>query len=349
MYDHIESVFAPGEVEIVAKADHPTLNRTVAEMLDDGVRIDVLATHSKYAPSQTQWLRPLEGLVDVRDVGGLAKPAVELCRFENQLWCVPRLIDVRLLWSCADRIETPPSTWSELAAASAVFGFTGRESGAFGMFFELVVGMGGQLFTDDLQPTMNTSETVAALAFMAELASRAPIDMPTWHYDDVDRALLNGRIDAAAAWPGGWTAIQSSGLPLRPSLYPGGAARRVSYSGCHAWAIPQSCGDLPGAVALVQRLCAYEAQMIDATGGSMCAHTDALRNVEPVSETDRLRIELTSETIRDMMITYPPLPYFPPIESAGASAITAVLQGRLSPADAAVSIQRAALAARLQP
>ena len=41
MYDHIESVFAPGEVEIIAKADHPTLNRAVAAMLLAGEPIDV--------------------------------------------------------------------------------------------------------------------------------------------------------------------------------------------------------------------------------------------------------------------------------------------------------------------
>ena len=35
-------------------------------MLAAGERIDVLATHSKYAPSQAQWLRPLDDLVDAR-------------------------------------------------------------------------------------------------------------------------------------------------------------------------------------------------------------------------------------------------------------------------------------------
>jgi hypothetical protein len=46
MYDHIETMFAPGEVEIVVKADHSTLNRAVASVLAAGERIDVLATHS---------------------------------------------------------------------------------------------------------------------------------------------------------------------------------------------------------------------------------------------------------------------------------------------------------------
>ena len=66
MYDHLYEAFAPGEVEVVVHADHPTLNREVARMLAAGERIDLFATHSKYAPSQAQWLRPLDDLVDAR-------------------------------------------------------------------------------------------------------------------------------------------------------------------------------------------------------------------------------------------------------------------------------------------
>ena len=66
MYDRLYDAFTPGEVEVVVHADHPTLNRQVAGMLAAGERIDLLATHSKYAPSQSQWLRPLDDLVDAR-------------------------------------------------------------------------------------------------------------------------------------------------------------------------------------------------------------------------------------------------------------------------------------------
>ena len=70
MYDRLYD--ALGEVEIVVHADHPTLNRQVARMLAAGERIDVLATHSKYAPSQSQWLHPLDDLVAAAMVAPLA-------------------------------------------------------------------------------------------------------------------------------------------------------------------------------------------------------------------------------------------------------------------------------------
>jgi multiple sugar transport system substrate-binding protein len=347
MYDHIEAAFEPGEVEIVAKADHPTLNRIVAEMLAGGERIDVLATHSKYAPSQAQWLTPLDDLINTSE---LAPMAGELCHTLGHQWSVPRLIDVRLSWSRADRVELAPTTWQALISSEVVYGFTGRDSGAFGMFFELVTGLGGQLFerhTDDGDPipTLDTPEARAALRMMAKLALRAPSDLPQWHYDDVDRALWDGRVDMAAAWPGAWAAIRDCPRPLVPSLYPAGPNSHVSYSGCHAWAIPKTCGDITAATALVQRLCSAEVHSIDAAAGSMCAHVASLAAVSPTDEIDRRRLELTRTTIAHSMITYPPLGHFPAIEDAGAQAINAVLHGRMTAADAARAMQRAATTA----
>src|SRR5437588_330113 len=60
MYDGLYSML-PADAEIVVHEDHPTLNRRVAELLGAGERIDVLSTHSKYAPSQSAWLQPLDG------------------------------------------------------------------------------------------------------------------------------------------------------------------------------------------------------------------------------------------------------------------------------------------------
>jgi multiple sugar transport system substrate-binding protein len=343
MYDHIEAAFAPGEVEIIVKADHPTLNRTVAQMLQSNQRIDVLATHSKYAPSQIDWLTPLDERGDDGlqiDTSQLAPTAVELCTFRGRQWCVPRLIDVRLAWSRQDRVDTAPSTWEALLHSPTVFGFTGKASGAFGMFFELVVGLGGDVFDDNARPSMNSGFAIEALATMATLAQRAPRELPTWQYDEVDHALLSGSVDMAAAWPGGWAAIAASPLLLIPSLYLSGVARSVSYSGCHAWSIPRTCGDVPGAINMIGRLCSREVQALDAKAGSACAHSEAFNDVVPTSEIDQARLELTRHTIANMMITYPSLPRFPEVEDECAAAITAVLRGDLSPRDGAQRMQQ---------
>src|SRR4051812_20418645 len=170
MYDSVYEPFID-DVDVIVHADHPTLNRRVAELLVAGERIDVLSTHGKYAPSQAQWLRPLDDLVPTDAVTALSPRAVDLCRFRGALLCAPRNIDVRVLWWRRDRLHEPPDTWAALAASDAVFGFTGRESGLFGLFFELVVGHGGALFDDAGRPTMTGPEAEAAVALLCDLAA----------------------------------------------------------------------------------------------------------------------------------------------------------------------------------
>lgn len=341
MYDHLDALFDGFDVEVVVRADHPTLNRTIAAMLAAGERIDVLSTHSKYAPSQVHWLTPLD---DVIDVSALAPLAVDLCRDGGVQWCAPRLIDVRIMWLRTDRVDTVPGTWADVVDQGLSFGFPGRESGLFGTFFELVTGNGGRLFGTDGSPTIDTPEAVEAVATLCRIASKAPADLPTWHYDQVDAALLAGRIDAAGVWPGGWWPILRSGLAgrLTPHPYPAGLQRRVSYSGCHAWAIPHTCGDIPGATALLQRLIGHEAGRLDAAGGNVCAHVGAFAEVEPVDDVDARRLAITMATIESAMITYPPHPRFPELEDAGWSALHAALRGARGPTDAVRDIQSVA-------
>jgi multiple sugar transport system substrate-binding protein len=336
MYDGLYEPFVE-DVEVVLQADHPTLNRRAAEMLAAGERIDVLSTHGKYAPSQAEWLHPLDKLLDRRALDALAPKAVELCTFKGNLLCAPRNIDVRILWWRTDRLSKAPVTWSELLESDAVFGFTGRESGLFGLFFELVVGRGGRLFDDDLKPTMTGEIAESAIATLVTLAERAPSGLSGWHYDDVDNALLDGRVDCAAAWPGGYEAIRSSPIyeHLAPAMYPGG----LSYSGCHAWAIPKTCGDVKAAAAFVNQLCSFETHQRE-TG--IPARVDVFAAREPVDDVDAARLAITQETIATAMITYPHLARFPEVEDAGWEAINAAIRGEQSPRDACQQIQHAA-------
>lgn len=343
MYDDLYALL-PDDVDAVVHEDHPTLNRRVAQLLEAGERIDLLSTHSKYAPSQAQWLTPLDGMVPVGMVDALAPAAVDLCRFDGALLSVPRNIDVRILWYRTDLVEAPPATWADLESGPHVFAFPGRESGLFGTFFELVVSHGGHLFDDDARPTMVSTEAVAAIELLRVLAARAPDDLPEWHYDQVDAALLDGRVAMAAAWPGGTGPIRRSGLAdrLAPAPYPAGPARQVSYAGCHSWAVPTTCGDKAAAVALIEHLCSREVADADAAGGSVPAHVDAFAEVAPVDEVDDRRLAITRDTIARGMITYPALARFPEVEDAGWSAINAALRGEVDAKEAVVAIQGAA-------
>jgi multiple sugar transport system substrate-binding protein len=213
----------------------------------------------------------------------------------------------------------------------------------FGTFFELVVGSGGALFDANSHPTIDSPIAEGAIETLRTLASRDPADLAEWHYDDLDLALLDGRVDAAGVWPGGYGSIRRRAAGrLAPAPYPAGRARRVSYAGCHAWAIPTTCADLPRAVDFVQALIGAEAQARDAAGGSMCAHRGALAALEPSDAIDAARLEITRATIAEAMITYPPHPRFPELEDAGWSAIRDAIRGELTAREALIRVQAVA-------
>ncbi|MEX0873681.1 MAG: hypothetical protein WD646_11450 [Actinomycetota bacterium] len=349
MYDHLYRVL--DDVEVVVHEDHPTLNREIAQRLSAGERVDVLSTHSKYAPSQSQWLRPLDDMVGSDVVLRLAPKAADLCRFRGELLSLPRCIDVRVLWLRTDRTLEAPDSWEDLVASDIVFGFPGRESGLFGTFFEIVVANGGRLFDEYASPVIESPEAAHAVELLCALAERAPADLPDWHYDQVDAALLGGRLDAAAAWPGGYGPIRSSEVAelLQPHPYLAGAERRVSYAGVHSWAIPTTCGDVAGAAALIERLTSGEVALLDAIGGNVPANLRAFASVEPQNEIDARRLDITRDTIANAMITYPHLERFPEVEDAGWKAINRALRGELAPDAAVAEVQLAAERALGQP
>lgn len=345
MYDALYEPFID-DVEVVIHADHLTLNAQVAEALSAGERLDVISTHGKYAPSQRRWLQPLDGLVDPVAISALEPGAVALCRDRGNLLCAPRNVDVRVLWWRTDRMMHPPDTFAGLIGSDAVFGFTGRGSGLFGMFYELVVGAGGRLFDDHGTPGLDDGLAIEAVATIRTLSQRCPsgpTGIASWHYDALDDALMGGSVDCAPAWPGATTTLRSSsvGALLRPASYPAGPTRRVSYSGCHGWAIPVTCGDLDGAVAFVQRLCSAEVHRLEAALGGIPARTDVLETLTPTDDIDAERLTVTRATIAEAMITYPALERFPRLEDDGAAAITAVISGDSEIADAVFVIQRA--------
>jgi multiple sugar transport system substrate-binding protein len=342
MYDPMYSLLDGRDVEVVVHADHPTLNRRVAEILARGERLDLISTHAKYAPSQARWLRPLDELVDPALLAELAPGAVALCRFAGALLCVPRNVDVRVLWVREDLVATPPDTWADLLASGASFAFPGRESGLFGTFFELVAGEGGRLFDDAGRPTLATRAAERAVATLCALASSAPRELPDWHYDQVDAALLEGRVAMAAAWPGGYGAIRRSPHHdrLAPHPYPAGPRGRFTYSGAHAWAIPATCADVPRAVALLHRLAGADAAGLELANGGVPAHAATFARAQPRDAKDARRLALTRDAIDHQMITYPPHASFPAVEDAGWHAIRDALLGRCAPAEAVRRIQR---------
>jgi multiple sugar transport system substrate-binding protein len=202
-------------VDVVARLPHPELNAWVKHAFESGEPdIDLLSTHTKYAPSQAQWLTPLDDIVTDEELADLLPRPAALSRLAGTLLQVPRNVDVRLLHFRRDVLgDEAPSTWADLAiAASAAttasmsgFLFPGRDSGLFGTFYELLVGAGGELFTANLTPAFDSAAGIWAVRFLVDLhAVRrvTPRSLPDWHYDEISAEFRAGRAAMVCDWPG---------------------------------------------------------------------------------------------------------------------------------------------------
>src|SRR5258706_84305 len=130
------------EVNVAFRGDHPALNQHLASLPD--VPYDLVSAHTKYAPSQLNFLAPIDDLIDSSSLDDFVPRLLELGRVDGSLYGIPRNIDVRLLHFRTDLIDSPPATWDDLLVVARSknqppgcygFIFPGRGSGSFGIFF----------------------------------------------------------------------------------------------------------------------------------------------------------------------------------------------------------------------
>jgi len=345
-------------VDIAAKLPHPELNAFVKDAFQSGAPLDLISTHTKYAPSQAQWLRPLDDLVPAELVGDLLPRPAELSRINGRLFQTPRNLDVRLLHYRSDLIDRVPATWSELIDTATVltrprfygFLFPGRDSGLFGMFYELLAGAGGRLFDDDLQPAFASEAGHWAVEQIADWHLRrrvTPRDLSRWHYDDISASFRAGDAAMVPDWPGSYhlyrdpaTSRVADHLGLA-QLPKGPAGVGAAYAGCHSFAITRAARDAGAAAALVGHLTSFDAQLGEARRGAIPCRLRALAAVraevaaDPVAA-ERWRLLAASE---QTMIVPPRFAAYPQCEDALWRSVQRAMTGDVSPAAA---IQRAA-------
>jgi multiple sugar transport system substrate-binding protein len=346
-------------VEVVACLPHPELNAWVKRTFESGGGdIDLLSTHTKYAPSQAQWLSPLDDVVPPDTIADLLARPLELSRIEGRLLQVPRNLDVRLLHYRRDLIERAPSTWAELSdlAASLTtadrfgFLFPGRDSGLFGTFYELLVGAGGTLFDPALHPAFDSASGEWAASFIAELhhvRRVTPRELARWHYDEISASFRDGRAALVCDWPGSYhlytnpetcAVADRVGLALLPA---GPAGGRAAYAGCHSFAIPRAARNRSGGAALLRFLTSPESQLGEARRGAIPCRTSVLDQIQREAAGDAreaTRWRLLTESERTMIVP-PRFAAYPDCEDAIWRTVQQAMEGHVTPAAA---VRRAA-------
>lgn len=360
MYDPLYDAIAAFEqqaqvrVDVVAQLPHPELNAFVKHALESGEPLDVISTHTKYAPSQAAWLSPLDEVMPEALVGDLLPRPAQLSRIDGRLLQIPRNLDVRLLHYRRDLIARVPQTWAELIdTADEVtrttgchgFLFPGRDSGLFGTFYELLIGAGGDLFDNGLQPAFDSPAGRWAVEQIVELhhvRRVTPRDLPNWHYDDISASFRAGDAAMVSDWPGSYHLYRDPatcavsdrvGLALLPA---GPSGRRAAYAGCHSFAIPRSARQPDEAAALVRHLTSFDAQLGEARRGAIPCRARALSAVRSEAAADRSaahRWELLAET-ETVMIIPARFAAYPLCEDALWRNLQRAMIGEVSPADA---------------
>jgi multiple sugar transport system substrate-binding protein len=335
------------EVEAVVAPTHPDLNEQIeAEFASGEAAYDLISTHTKYAPSQKQWLTPLDDDLDDGELEPFTPRTLELARIEGELYSLPRNLDVKLLLYRTDRMEDQPSSWEDLLETAsrlrseAFYGFTfpGKESGLFGHFFELHAMAGGRMFEDEGPPAPRLDDEPGhwALGLLRDLYERAaPPETPDWHYDEVAACFREGRSAMSTDWPGGFYTYVDPGKSsiverFDVALYPEGPAGRHIYSSSHTFAIPATVSDRPAAIELLRYLTSRESQAYEARLGTLPARSDSLQDV--CSEADSLgrRRWALLERAQEVALVPPKHANYPAVEDAIWEGIREALLGNKS-------------------
>lgn len=342
LYETIES-FARREgveIEVVRAANHPDLNRSIAEAFSQGAGFDLISTHSKFAPAQQQWLEPLDGLLDPGELAAFDTRALELARIEGALFGLPRNLDVKLLHYRTDRLQEAPQTWEALvqtAQSQPPYGFVfpGKGSGVFGHFFELC-GSAGHYLYDTPVPLPRAQHEAGrwALEILAALHKTAPKETPEWEFDAVTACFAAGEASLTTDWPGSFHRYRESPIldRLGLALYPKGPVRRATYAGSHTFALARIAADRALALALLRHLTSREAQLLEARLGTLPARTDALAAIR--LETPPHSLEAHRWNLLEQALEYawfpPKHPRYPAVEAVVSENLRAFLRGEQS-------------------
>jgi multiple sugar transport system substrate-binding protein len=335
------------EVETVVAPTHPDLNEQIEAEFASGVAAyDLISTHTKYAPSQRQWLTPLDDDLGDGELEPFTPRTLELARIEGELYSLPRNLDVKLLLYRTDLMEGQPSSWEVLLETASRlrsddsygFVFPGKESGLFGHFFELHAMAGGRMFADEGPPAPGLDDEPGrwALGLLKDLYERAaPPETPDWHYDEVAACFREGRSAMSTDWPGGFYTYVDPGQSsivdrFDVALYPEGPAGRHIYSSSHTFAIPATVSDRPAAIELLRFLTSRESQAYEASLGTLPARSDSLQDVR--SDADRLaeRRWAFLERAQEAALVPPKHANYPAVEDAIWEGIREALLGNKS-------------------
>jgi len=146
--------------------------------------------------------------------------SMALCRHPYQtgaLYALPYVGNSQLFFYRKDLFQKhnlkEPATWDDVLAAAKTFSMSSEDkvygyvmraaqgNAAVADFMPIFWAFGGEMFDSSGQPTVNSSEGIAALKFMIELGKYSPPGYASFNADEVGAHLLQGTAAMSINWP----------------------------------------------------------------------------------------------------------------------------------------------------
>jgi multiple sugar transport system substrate-binding protein len=362
-------------LHVDVRLPHVELNERMAKDLGtENGRYDLISTHTKYSPSQAEYLLALDDFVDPDELSDFVPRVLDLCRIADRgngensrggkLMQLPRNLDARLLFYRTDLISAP-QTWEEAVAQMVKykrdgfygFAFPGRHSGLFGTFYEMLGMAGGDLFDADLNPVFNSEAGEWALNFLHRLHTVDRVTPPdlieNWYYDEISERFRKGDLLMVGDWPGFYGLYQKRETcavfdQFDVAVYPAGPTGiRKSYAGGHTFAIPKASRDPEGGLALAKYLTSADVQWHEA---SLSGHTPVRQSVfekmkrsltgQSAATRDAKRMAALEETINHYAMIPPKFAKYPHIEDILWVGVQDAITGKQTPKEALLLMEK---------
>lgn len=177
----------------------------------DILQLDVIWT-AEFAAAG--WILPLKRFAPV--TADFFPSTIEANTWAGELYAIPWFVDVGLLYRRTDLVPDEPKTLDQMTKAARTalarpgaphYGIVwqgARYEGLVTTFIEYLGAFGGRILDEQGRVVVNRPEGVRALTFMRDelYGSRiAPLDVLTWHEEEVRFAFQNGNAVFMRNWP----------------------------------------------------------------------------------------------------------------------------------------------------
>ena len=295
-------------VNIISKKNHFELDREIKSDIAAGTTSwCVGSNHSSFAPQYPSLYIDLAEYIDAEEISQFVPAMIASSTIGGNLVMLPRAqFDVSVLYYQVSLYEdaanqaaymdqfgvalAPPTTLDEFKQQAIFFAdppnfygtqFAGKDEGATGRFYEMVVANGGKMFNDDWTPAFNSDAGRESLQWFVDLynAGAVPPGTTSYLWDELGAGFASGTVGINLDWPG-WSgyfndpesskAAGNVGITVQPM---GSAGIHTGWSGFHGFSVTQDCANKDAAASLVAFLTSQDSQIAESAGGSLPTRT----------------------------------------------------------------------------